>query len=81
MFPLNTEHQVNTRDAEKYKVKFVSTGRLMDSAIPQLQRALNEDAKSKSKWFNVYRVAVCIPSGDGWPRSNSLPLTIYIYIC
>ena len=49
MFPLNTEHQVNTRDAEKYKVKFASTGRLMDSAIPQLQRALNEDAKSKSK--------------------------------
>ena len=49
MFPLNTEHQVNTRDAEKYKVNFGSTGRLMDSAIPQLQRALNEDAKSISK--------------------------------
>jgi hypothetical protein len=49
MFPLNTEYQVNTRDAPKYKVKFASTGRLRDSAIPQLQRALNEDAKSKSK--------------------------------
>ena len=49
MFPLNTEHQVNTRDVEKYKVKFASIGRLMDSAIPQLQRALNEDAKTKSK--------------------------------
>ena len=48
MFPLNTEHPVNSEYVENYKVKFASTGRLMDSAIPQLQKALNEDGKSKS---------------------------------
>ena len=47
MFPLNVDHEVETREAEKYKVKFARTSRLFDSAIPQMQRALNVDARSK----------------------------------
>ena len=47
MFPLNVDHEVETREAEKYKVKFARTSRLLDSAIPQMQRALNVDARSK----------------------------------
>ena len=41
LFPLNTEK----RNKDKFKVQFASTGRLMKSSIPQLQRMLNEDAR------------------------------------
>ena len=47
MFPLNPPNQCNTRDSDKYRVKFASKDRLLTSAIPQLQRLLNEDARSK----------------------------------
>ena len=47
MFPLNPPNQLNLRDYEKYQVKFASTNRLLNSAIPQLQRALNQDTRSK----------------------------------
>ena len=45
IFPLNPDadpHDLRTH--QKYKVQFASTSRLLDSAVPQLQRALNLDA-------------------------------------
>ena len=39
-FPLNTDK----KNKDKYQVQFASTSRLLKSAIPQLQRALNRDA-------------------------------------
>ena len=45
LFPLNTNQvQDNLRQKEKYKVQFASTSRLLNSSIPQMQRALNADA-------------------------------------
>ena len=44
MFPVNSNLDQNLRVTQKYKVQFASTSRLRDSAIPQLQRALNQDA-------------------------------------
>ena len=42
LFPLNTNQvQDNLRQKEKYKVQFASTSRLLNSSIPQIQRALN----------------------------------------
>ena len=43
MFPLNTEIKCNLRNREKYYVQPSKTDRLLYSAIPQLQRALNLD--------------------------------------
>ena len=37
MFPVN-----NQRNSDKYKVKFARNSRLLNSAIPQMQRLLNE---------------------------------------
>ena len=45
MFPLNQSDDKNTREHEKYLVQHATTSRLLDSALPQLQRALNIDAK------------------------------------
>ena len=48
MFPLNPQNgQDNLRHTEKYYVDHASTVRLKDSAIPQMQMALNMDAVSK----------------------------------
>ena len=48
MFPLNSESKYNFRTKEKYVVQKAKTDRLMNSAIPQLQRVLNLDhAKRK----------------------------------
>ena len=48
MFPLNpAQGQDNLRHTEKYFVEHAATGRLKDSAIPQMQRALNMDAALK----------------------------------
>ena len=47
MFPLKVDQQADTRQPEKFKVNFARTSRLLDSAIPQMQRALNVDARSK----------------------------------
>ena len=49
MFPLNDCNQLENRHREKCFVQYASTGRLYDSAIPQMQRALNVDAASKPK--------------------------------
>ena len=50
MFPLNPNmEQDNPRFPEKYLVKYASTGRLLDSAIPQMQRALNADAAKSNR--------------------------------
>ena len=42
--PLHTGPDPHLRNPPKYEVQFASTGRLMNSTIPQLQRALNRDA-------------------------------------
>ena len=45
MFPLNPASDQNSlRHREKYFVHYATTGRLLDTAIPQMQRALNLDA-------------------------------------
>ena len=41
MFPLNVQTDHDIRQTQKYHVQFANTNRLRDSAIPQLQRALN----------------------------------------
>ena len=41
MFPLNVQTDHDIRQTQKYHVQFAKTNRLRDSAIPQLQRALN----------------------------------------
>ena len=41
MFPLNNKNDHNVRTNQKYQIKFASTTRLRDSAIPQMQRLLN----------------------------------------
>ena len=45
MFPLKQSDDKNTREREKYLVQHATTSRLLDSTLPQLQRALNIDAK------------------------------------
>ena len=42
MFPVNPSYSDLTRNSEKYKVNFAHTDRLKYSAIPALQRLLNE---------------------------------------
>ena len=44
MFPLNSTLDHDMRTKQKYHVQFAHTNRLRDSAIPQLQRALNREA-------------------------------------
>ena len=45
MFPLNPPNEFNIRNKEKYVVQHAKHSSLLDSSIPQLQRALNNDAK------------------------------------
>ena len=46
MFPLAPdEGQPDVRTKDVYQVQFARTSRLLNSAIPQLQRALNKDAQ------------------------------------
>ena len=47
MFPLNKNPDYKIRQKSKYLVQFASTSRLKDSAIPQLQRALNREANKR----------------------------------
>ena len=49
MFPLNTTTEHNLRNREKFYVQPSKMDRLLYSAIPQLQRALNLDQVEKSK--------------------------------
>ena len=42
LFPTN-ENNAQTRNNEKYKVKFAKTGRLQNSSIPAMQKLLNRD--------------------------------------
>ena len=48
MFPLNIESEHNLRNKEKFFVQPARTDRLLNSALPQLQRALNLDQTKKS---------------------------------
>ena len=48
MFPLKHKYDYKIRETEIYQVQHASTTRLMNSAIPQMQRALNRDAMKKS---------------------------------
>ena len=47
MFPLNKSDNPNIRLKEKYHVQHAKRGRLLNSSIPQLQRALNNDVQKK----------------------------------
>ena len=49
MFPLNRDKSHSLRNQETYYVQPARTGRLMNSAIPQMQRALNRDASGQRK--------------------------------
>ena len=49
MFPLNPVPMHSTRNPEKFHVQPARTSRLLYSAIPQLQRALNLDSSRKAK--------------------------------
>ena len=49
MFPLNENFNPKLRVSKKYAEKFARTDRLRFSAIPALQRMLNEEEKSKKK--------------------------------
>lgn len=48
MFPLR-DNVANTRNGEKYVVTHASTDRLMNSAIPFMQRLLNKHGQKKTK--------------------------------
>ena len=48
MFPIKDKtHNMLTRGEEYFDVKFAHTGRLKDSAIPYMQKILNNDEKFK----------------------------------
>ena len=49
MFPLNDKVNYNLRQHESYYVQPARTNRLRDSSIPQMQRALNKQAKKTYK--------------------------------
>ena len=50
MFPLNNKnHQMITRDEEKYMVQFANTARLQNSAVLYMQRLLNENERNESE--------------------------------
>ena len=49
MFPLNNTEVADIRQKQKYQVNFAKTSRLLKSSIPQLQRALNDDANANKK--------------------------------
>ena len=47
LFPKNTkEHQMKTRNVDKFKVNFANTERLKHASIITMQKLLNEDAKN-----------------------------------
>ena len=47
MFPLNPCYDSRQRNSEKFQVKFAHNNRLKFSAVPALQRMLNNDAQSR----------------------------------
>ena len=50
LFPLNGNvHQMKTRNPEKYVIKNGNTDRMKRSAVPFLQRLLNEDFNKQKK--------------------------------
>ena len=50
LFPLTqSDHLMNTRNPEKYVVKIAKTERMRRSAVPFLQRLLNEDNVKQRK--------------------------------
>ena len=50
MFPLNENvHQMKTRNPERYVIKNGNTDRMKRSAVPFLQRLLNDDINRQRK--------------------------------
>ena len=47
MFPLNPSEGQEVRNREIFQVQHAKGSRLFDSSVPQLQRALNQDAMNK----------------------------------
>ena len=55
MFPRNlSDHMMKKRNAEKFIVTKALTERFRKSAIPSMQRLLNNDDKEKKKMFKIY---------------------------
>ena len=56
MFPRNPNYDPRLRNSEKFQVKFANTNRLKNSAIPSLQRMLNEDDLNNriKKWTTLF---------------------------
>ena len=48
MFPVNIKNGKKTRNHKKYKVNFAKAERYKKSAIPSLQRMLNENEKKQN---------------------------------
>ena len=54
LFPLNEKnHQMETRDAEKFKVQFANTARLQNSSIIYMQKLLNENEEKTRLYENT----------------------------
>ena len=59
LFPLNDkEHEMRTRNTEKYKVLHANTERLRNSTVPYIQRVLNT-MQGKTKWALTHS-ALCL---------------------
>ena len=53
LFPLNSkDHQMETRDTEKFKVQFANTTRLQNSSIIYMQKLLNENQEKIKLYEN-----------------------------
>ena len=95
MFPLNPNFDKRLRHSEKYQVKFAHNDRLKFSAVPSLQRMLNEEHKLKQRasrtWFTVSQYLIFIVSNELLPfgeffsnryiisKINSLSLSKYCF--
>ena len=56
MFPLNNKnHEMITRDEEKYMVQFANTARLQNSAVLYMQRLLNENERNESENHEYFK--------------------------
>ena len=49
LFPENKQADLNFRFPEKYQVTMARTDRLKDSAVPYMQRLLNDDFRNREK--------------------------------
>ena len=56
MFPLNNKnHQMITREEEKYMVQFANTARLQNSAVLYMQKLLNENERNELQNYEYFK--------------------------